>query len=143
MGSRFIVSLAAIAFMASSACAFAEADLYGRWRDNAPSGDPMGVLRISPEKIVVGGKVTYQVKPAGAFGDGQLFAVTGMNRKQDPEGCGPGGRVRFVAIQPLPPVAPGIGGPAIRVFFYAGEAAPNPESIVNDVALCSIHPFGR
>jgi hypothetical protein len=95
------------------------------------------------DSIAVGRKVTYQVKPAGAFGDGQLFEVTGLNRKQDPEGCGPNGKVRYLAVQPLPPIAPGLGGSAIRVFFYSGGSPPTIESVRNDTALCSIHPFSR
>jgi len=69
--------------------------------------------------------------------------VTGLDRKQDPEGCGPDGKVRYLAVQPLRPIAPGVGGPAIRVFFYSGGSPPTVESIQNDIALCSIRPFGR
>jgi hypothetical protein len=69
--------------------------------------------------------------------------VTGLNQKQDPEGCGPDRKVHYLAVQPLLPIAPGVSSPAIRVFFYSGISPPTVESIRNDIALCSIHPFGR
>ena len=143
MNLRQQIALATAALVGLSTLAMAQTNLLGRWRDNAPNGDPIGFLEISKDSIAVGRQVTYQVKPAGAFGDGQLFEVTGLNRKQDPEGCGPSGKVRYLAAQSLPPLAPGIGGPAIRVFFYSGVSPPTVESIVNDIALCSIHPFSR
>jgi hypothetical protein len=143
MKLRFIALLAAAALVGSSICASAQENLLGRWRDNAPGGDPLGPLVIANDSIAFGRKVTYRVKLVGAFGDGQLFEVTGLNLKQDPQGCGPDVKVRYLAVQPLPPIAPGVGGPAIRVFFYSGGSPPTVESIGNDIALCSIHPFGR
>jgi len=143
MNSRTIIALITAVLAGSSIGALAEENLLGRWRDNAPSADPIGSLTIAKDSIAVGRKVTYQVKRAGAFGDGQLFEVTGLNRSQDPEGCGPSGKVHFLAVQPLPPIAPGVGGAAIRVFFYSGDHPPTPESVKDDTALCSIHPFSR
>jgi hypothetical protein len=143
MNLRHVIPLATAALLGSSILVLAQDNLLGRWRDNAPGGDPIGSLEILKDSIAVGRKVTYQVKPAGAFGDGQLFEVTGLNRKQDPEGCGPNGKVRYLAVQPLPPIAPGLGGSAIRVFFYSGGSPPTIESVRNDTALCSIHPFSR
>jgi hypothetical protein len=126
----------------SSTLVSAQDNLLGRWRDVASHGDPIGSLEISKDSIAVGRKVTYQVKPAGAFGDGQLFEVTGLNRKQDPEGCGPNGKVRYLAVQPFS-IVPGIRGQAISVFFYSGGSPPAIESIKSDTALCSIRPFSR
>jgi hypothetical protein len=143
MKLRFAALLAIAALVTSLIPASAQENLRGRWRDNAPAGDPLGLLVISNESLTFGRKAIYRVKPAGAFGDGQLFEVTGLDRKQDPEGCGPDGRVRYIAVLPLPPIAPGVGGSAIRVFFYSGSSPPTVESIGNDIALCSIHPFGR
>lgn len=140
---RRLLSFAAAAILACSNPASAEGDLLGRWRDNAPGGDPIGLLVIAKDSIALGRKVTYQVKPAGRFGDGELFEVVGSNRKQDPEGCAPTGKVHYLAVQALPPIAPGIGGPAIRVFFYAGDAPPRADTIANDPALCSVRPFSR
>jgi hypothetical protein len=62
--------------------------MLGRWRDNAPGGDPIGTLVIGNGSISVGRLVTYRVRPVAAFGDGQLFEVLGLNRKRDPEGWG-------------------------------------------------------
>jgi len=143
MKFRLPFPLAAVALVGALICAWAQDNLLGRWRDNAPGGDPIGVLVIAKDSIVVGRKVTYQVKPVGTFGDGQLFEVTGVNRKHDPEGCGPDGKVRYLAVQRLPPIAHGVGSPAIRVFFYSGGSPPTVESIQSDIALCSIRPFGR
>lgn len=143
MKSYHMLALTMVVLIRCSTLAFAQDNLLGHWRDSAPSGDSISFLEISNDSIAVGRKVTYKVKSAGAFGGGQLFEVTGLNRKQDPEGCGPSGKVRYVAAQPLDPIAPGVGGPAIRVFFYSGESPPTIESITNDIALCSIHPFNR
>lgn len=143
MSLRTAAPLASVALLGASLCAFANDMMLGSWRDNAPGSDPIGTLVIENGSISLGRLVTYRVKPVGAFAEGRLFEVTGSNRRRDPEGCGPEGRVRYLAVEPLAPVAPAVGGPAIRVFFYSGGSPPTPQSIENDIGLCSVRPFGR
>jgi hypothetical protein len=143
MKLRSFILLLTVALVGLSTAALAQYELLGRWRDNAPGSDPIGILTIARDHISVGRTVTYQVKPVGTFGEGELFAVTGLDRKQDPEGCGPDSKIHYLAVQQLPPIAPGIGGPAIGVFFYSGRSPPSVTSIGEDIALCSIHPFSR
>jgi hypothetical protein len=94
-------------------------------RDNASGSDPIGTLVIENGKISLGKLATYSVKAAGAFGEGRLFEVTGSNSRRDPQGCGPEGRGQYLAVEPLAPVMPPVGGAAIRVFFYSGRS-PRP-----------------
>jgi hypothetical protein len=143
MNLRALAPAAFAALLAVTLCALAQDTLLGRWRDNAPGSDPIGTLVIGNGSISVGRLVTYRVRPVAAFGDGRLFEVLGLNRKRDPEGCGPDGKVRYLAVQPLPPSVAGVADAAIRVFFYSGASPPTVESIETDVALCSVRPFGR
>jgi len=143
MNLRALAPAAFAAFLAAPLCALAQDTLLGRWRDNAPGSDPIGTLVIGNGSISVGRLVTYRVKPVAAFGDGRLFEVTGLNRKRDPEGCGPNGKVRYLVVQPLPPAVADVTEAAIRLFFYSGASPPTVDSIETDVALCSVRPFGR
>jgi hypothetical protein len=137
---------AAVALVAL-ACAFvdgsaADEKLLGKWTDNAPQRAPTGALSISPDKLSFGKRVEYAVRSAGAFGAGELFEVTSLNRKTDPFGCGPDQRVHYLAVERLPQTVAG-GSEAIRVFFYAGKSPPKAESIMADTGVCLIHPYGR
>lgn len=136
------ISFIAAVLLATSVSAATHDNLTGRWQDNASGPNRMGALVVGKDKISVGPKVSYQVKGAGDFGDGELFEVTNMIGTNDQNGCGPDGKVRFIAIQPLPTV-PGLSDVSIRVFFYSGTKLPSVESIQNDIGLCSIHPFSR
>lgn len=112
----------------------------GKWSDNAVRSLRIGDLSIADDHIRVG-HITYKVKVVGPFGGGEIFEVTGVDQKPDPLGCGPDGKVHFIAAAPLPPVE-GTRQKAIRLYFYAGDAPPDPETIDKDPALCEAHPFG-
>jgi len=127
--------LAIASLLTSLGAVLAQGSFSGRWHDNVPGLNALGPLTISTEKIAVGRKVTYQVRSAGPFGDGELFEVTAIDRKVDPV-CD----THFIVVQPS---TAAVGGTAILVSFYSGSSAPKPQSIADDTAVCHIHPFSR
>lgn len=118
-------------------------DFTGDWRAAGARASAANRLHIAPGSIRLGKALVYRSEPAGAFGDGALFRIAGSNRRKDPLGCGLSHQVRFIAIKPLPAILPGQTSPGIRVYFYAGTAAPTEQAIDNDINLCSIRPFHR
>jgi hypothetical protein len=138
-GARLTLTL--VLTLAGNCRAVADQGLLGKWSDNAPRNTRIGDVEITESRIRLG-NVTYRVKPAGRFGDGETFAVTGIDRKRDPQGCGPTGKVHFISAQPLPALE-GTHQSAIRLFFFSGDKAPDPETIGKDPELCAAHPFGR
>jgi hypothetical protein len=143
MTRRLPEAACAAILLLAAGCFGASADdgVRGKWSDNAVRNLRIGDLDIGNDRIRVG-RTTYRVKPAGPFGSGAIFDVIGVDQKHDPLGCGPDGKVRFIAAAPLPPVE-GTQQKAIRLYFYAGDAPPKPETIDKDFALCEAHPFGR
>ncbi|ASG20532.1 hypothetical protein Y958_06685 [Nitrospirillum viridazoti CBAmc] len=120
--------------------AWADDRFLGKWTDSAPKNDPMGPLDITSDKISVG-KVTYEVTQAGPFGEGVLYTVNGLNRKTDPNGCGPTKKLSHIIVRPKPTISNATYS-AIVVTFYAAPDAPKPDTL-NEMAVCGEHPFGR
>ncbi|TWB80092.1 hypothetical protein FBZ87_102516 [Nitrospirillum amazonense] len=123
-----------------TAPAWADDRFLGKWTDSAPKNNPMGPLDITSDKITVG-KVTYEVTQAGPFGEGVLYTVNGLNRKTDPNGCGPTKKLSHIIVRPKPTISNATYS-AIVVTFYAAPEAPKPDTL-NEMAVCGEHPFGR
>lgn len=113
----------------------------GKWHDNS-GRVKIDDLEISPEAIAVGSRLKYSIADSGPFDGGELYKVTAVNMSIDPMGCGPSGKVQYIAVMPIS-VAPEIGQIGIRVFFYGGTGVPDPATIKDEPGVCEVHPFGR
>jgi hypothetical protein len=134
-------------FSAIAALAADHDPIFGRWRDSAPPNfDPIPFLDISEDKIILDQMVIYQTVLVKRSENSLLFKVTGMNRSEDPEGCAPSHKVSYIMAELLPPMLiDGTEWEWVRLAFYAGDKEPIADSIddINDIGLCTIHPFLR
>lgn len=123
-----------------------KARFVGKWRDNTSSRlDRVGDMEILPSAIVFGRHLKYTVSDSSAFGNGELYKITGVNRRIDPNGCGPTEKVHYIIIEPISDDADQAesGLAYIRVSFYEDPTAPDPATIDDQITICETHPFVR
>ncbi len=120
----------------------AQAGAYdGSWHDNAGMGERIGNMVVTSSVIKVG-RTRYNIANSKGFNKGEAFLVSPVLKMVDPHGCGAGGKVTYIIIEPVPDVS-GLPKSSITVTFYAGATWPDPQTIGNSKDVCESHPYGR
>lgn len=121
---------------------FAAVNYDGEWVNNGSGNTHVGNLNLSDKKLIIRHMATYAISKTGVSGKSLIFRVLGVNKKHDPNGCGPSDKASYIVISPLPPLE-GLDQEAIYVYFYGRSKPPVVEKLKNDPAVCSIYSYGR
>lgn len=121
---------------------FAAVNYNGEWINNGSGNTHVGNLNLSDNKLVIRHMASYSIVKSSVNGKSQIYKILGVNKKHDPNGCGPSDKATYIVISPLPQLK-GLDQQAIYVYFYGRPKAPVVEKLKDDPAVCSIYSYGR
>ena len=136
------LSIFLLIFSLFSCDSLAANNFNGNWINNGSGNTRVGNLKLSDNKITIENMASYSIAKSMMSGKSQIYKVAKVDKKQDPNGCGPSEKATYIVISPLPPLE-GLNQEAIYVYFYGGSHIPNVKELKDDPAVCSIYSYGR